>query len=321
MDIPVFIDSDFIEAHSSFVELVQALKKAFATNGTIVPQRHHHDFPNPTKEKDSTLLVMPAWNPGEDSGVKVVTINPYNGDLGLPAIQGSYLYMDASNGQLRAIIEAKNLTAKRTAATSALASKYMSRKDADSLLMIGTGALSINLIKAHTAVRPIKKVYVWGRSIEKAKGIVNQLQDEAFSIEAVKEIDDAISKVAIISCATLSETPLVLGVNLIPGQHVDLVGAYKPNMREANDEAIQRSVVFVDAFGGGLKESGDIAIPIQTGVLKEDDIAADLFGLCSGRQQGRSSDHQITLFKSVGHALEDLAAAKYYYQKYTHDNI
>ncbi|MEM8927536.1 MAG: ornithine cyclodeaminase family protein [Bacteroidota bacterium] len=321
MDTPLFINSGFIETNTSFLDLVQALKMAFASNRTLVPHRHHHDFPFPGRKKDSTLLLMPAWNPGEDSGVKVVTIHPYNGDLGLPAIQGSYLYMDASNGQLKAIIEAKHLTAKRTAATSALASEYMSRKDADSLLAIGTGALSMNLIKAHAAVRPIKKVYIWGRSIEKAKGIVHQLQDEAFSIKAVKEIDDAISKVAIISCATLSETPLVLGANLTEGQHVDLVGAYKPNMREADDRAIQRATVFLDAFESGLRESGDIAVPIRTGVLKEEDIAADLFGLCSNQRLGRTHDDQITLFKSVGHALEDLTAAKYYFQKYSHDNI
>lgn len=321
MDTPLFIDSDFIETNTSFLDLVEALKDAFAADQTFVPQRHHHDFPFPGKDKNSTLLLMPAWNPGDDSGVKVVTINPYNGDLGLPAIQGSYLYMDASNGQLKAIIEAKSLTAKRTAATSALASDYISRKDADSLLMIGTGALSKNLIRAHAAVRPIKKVYIWGRNFEKAQGISNQMQEEAYSVTAIEKLDTAISKVAIISCATLSESPLVYGANLIPGQHVDLVGAYKPNMREADDAAIQESTVFVDAFGGGLQESGDIAIPLQTGILKEEDIAADLFGLCSNQRLGRTSDDQITLFKSVGHALEDLAAAKYYYYKYVNDNI
>lgn len=321
MDTPLFIDSDFIETNTSFIALIQALKNSFAENRTIVPQRHHHDFPFPGRSKDSTLLLMPAWTPGEDSGVKVVTINPYNGDLGLPAIQGSYLYMDASNGRLKAIIEAKSLTAKRTAATSALASEYLSRKDADSLLMIGTGALSINLIKAHTAIRPIKRVYVWGRSFEKAQRISNQLKEETYGVTAIEKVDDVISEVAIISCATLSESPLVLGAHLVPGQHLDLVGAYKPNMREADDAAINKSTVFVDAFGGGLKESGDITIPLETGVLKEEEIAADIFGLCSNQMPGRISADQITLFKSVGHALEDLTAAKYYYHLYVNNKV
>ncbi len=321
MGAPLFIDANFIEANSSFGELVEVIKNSFTENSTLVPQRHHHDFPFPGKEKHSTLLLMPAWNPGEDSGVKVVTINPNNTDLGLPAIQGSYLYMDASNGQLKAIVEAKSLTAKRTAATSALASSFMSKKTASSLLMIGTGVLSKNLIRAHASVRPIKTVYVWGRSLKKARGIVEQLQDEFVSVQAVEKISDVISDVAIVSCATLSETPLVFGADLRPGQHIDLVGAYKANMREADDEAILKSVVFVDAFGGGLQESGDIAIPIQRGILKEETIAADIFELCSNKKQGRTSDDQITLFKSVGHALEDLAAAKYFYNKYIDEHI
>ena len=321
MGTPLFIDSDFIEANTSFLDLTKALNSAFSSNRTIVPQRHHHDFHYPDKEKESTLLLMPAWNPGEDSGVKVVTINPYNADVGLPAVQGCYLYMDASNGQLKAIIEAKSLTAKRTATTSAMASEYMSREDADSLLMIGTGALSINLIKAHAAVRPITQVYIWGRNFEKAKAIAEQMKEEAFSVVAIEKIRTVIAEVAIISCATLSESPLVFGQNLVPGQHVDLVGAYKPHMREADDLAIQKSKVFVDAFGGGLKESGDIAIPLQTGILKEKDIAADLFGLCSNQKRGRTADNQITLFKSVGHALEDLTAARYYYDKFLDDNL
>lgn len=321
MKAPLFIDSNYIEVNSSYIELVNVLKDAFATGKTVVPQRHHHDFSNPGMERDNTLLLMPAHNPGEDSGVKVVTINPHNGEQGLPAIQGSYLYMDAVTGELKAIVEAKTLTAKRTAATSALASKYLSREDSSSLLMIGTGALSLNLIRAHAAVRPIKNVYIWGRDIKKAEHIVNQLADDAFSSEAIAEVQTVISKVSIVSCATLSETPLVFGSELVPGQHIDLVGAYRPNMREADDVTIKKSSVFLDSYESGLKESGDIAIPIASGAITKEDIKADLFELCSNIKEGRSTTEQITLFKSVGHALEDLAAAKYYYQKYAHDNL
>lgn len=317
---PLYISETFIAAQTNFKALIAVLEHAFAVNTTLVPQRHHHDFPLPNKTKDSTLLLMPAWNPGEDSGVKVVTINPYNSNLNLPAIQGSYLYMDALTGQLKAIVEAKSLTAKRTAATSALASKYMSRPNASTLLMIGTGALSENLIKAHAAVRPITTVYVWGRNPKKAQTIVDQLQGATFTVQVAATIASVIAKADIVSCATLSETPLVLGEHLVAGQHIDLVGAYKPNMREADDNAIKKATVFVDAFGGGLQESGDIAIPLKNGVLKESDIAADLFALAAKERHGRTAADQITLFKSVGHALEDLAAAKYYYQNYSADD-
>lgn len=310
------IDEHFIEKSTVFLELVQHLNLGFSNRNIIVPSRHHHDFPNPVVNEDSTLLLMPAWNTGEDAGVKIVTVSPENGQFELPSINGAYIYFDAVTGVLKAILEAKSLTTKRTAAASALASTYLSREDADSLLMIGTGALSANLIKAHASVRPIKAVYVWGRDYKKAQAVCDQFSGEKFSATPVKSISDKIAEVAIISCATLSKTPLVLGQQLQPGQHVDLVGAYKTDMREADNEVIARASVFVDTLQGGLKESGDIVIPLQEGIIQESDIKADLFGLCADGKAGRLNAEEITVFKSVGHALEDLVAANYYYNKH-----
>jgi ornithine cyclodeaminase/alanine dehydrogenase-like protein (mu-crystallin family) len=177
--------------------------------------------------------------------------------------------------------------------------------------------LSINLIKAHAAVRPIKEVFIWGRNFEKATAICAVLKNEKFTVTAIKTIEEKIAEVAIVSCATLSKRPLVLGKYLKNGQHIDLVGAYKKDMREADDETISKASVYVDTFQGGLKESGDIVIPLQNGTLKEEDIKADLFQLCSAQKTGRSTAEEITVFKSVGHALEDLAAANYYYNNYS----
>ena len=272
------IPASFIEQNTNFSNLVNALRAAFSNKETMVPMRHHHDFPNPEVEEDSTLLLMPAWKPGKQAGVKIATVSPKNGQFNLPAIQGTYIYLDALKGSILALLEAKSLTVKRTAAASALASQYLSRENSSSLLMIGTGALAPNLILAHASVRPIKTVYVWGRDY--------------------------------------SKTPLVLGKYLQPGQHVDLVGAYKPNMREADDETVKKAEVYVDTYQGGLKESGDIVIPLKSGILKETDIKADLFELASQFKGGRKSAAEITMFKSVGHALEDLAAATYYYNMY-----
>ncbi|WP_299778124.1 ornithine cyclodeaminase family protein [uncultured Formosa sp.] len=311
------IDSDFIENTTDFKTLVSALKEGFASNDYLVPMRHHHDFPNPETKSDSTLLLMPAWQPGKSAGVKIATVSPGNGKYNLPAIQGTYLYLDAVNGQLKAILEAKSLTVKRTAAASALASSFLSREDSESLLMIGTGALSTNLIAAHASVRPIKKVFVYGRDFNKAKAICDQFINASFSIKAIKTIEEKISEVDIVSSATLSKTPLVFGSYLKPGQHIDLVGAYKKDMREADNDAILKASVYIDTYQGGLKESGDIHIPLSSGILKEDDIQADLFELCSNVKTGRKSDSEITLFKSVGHALEDLIAATYYFNKHT----
>ncbi|CAL2076753.1 Ornithine cyclodeaminase [Tenacibaculum dicentrarchi] len=314
------IDSDYIENNTNFSALITELKAAFSSQETLVPMRHHHDFANPAVNADSTLLLMPAWNPSKNAGVKIVTVSPENQQFDLPSINGTYIYLDAVKGTIKAILEAKSLTVKRTASASALASTFLSKENSSSLLMIGTGALSVNLIKAHASVRPIKNVFIWGRNFSKAQAICKTLKEEDFTITAVQTIEEKISEVDIISCATLSKTPLVLGKYLKAGQHVDLVGAYKKDMREADNEVIKKGAVYIDTYQGGLKESGDILIPLQTGILKQEDINADLFELCSSKEiaeeKGRKNDDEITVFKSVGHALEDLAAANYFYHKY-----
>lgn len=315
MEETIQISDNFINNNTDFLELITALKHGFSSEDILVPQRHHHDFPNPETGADTTLLLMPAWHPGKEAGVKIATVSPENDRYDLPAIQAIYVLLNAVTGTMKATMQAKSLTVKRTAATSALASSFLSRLDSSSLLMIGTGALSANLIRAHASVRPIKNVYVWGRSSEKAKAICNQLKDEKFKCQVSKTIADEISKVDIISCATLSKIPLVLGKYLNEGQHVDLVGAYKKDMREADDAVISKSSVFVDTFGG-KHESGDIAIPLKTGILKEETIKGDLFSLCAEKSKGRNDTNEITVFKSVGHALEDLVAASYYYNKF-----
>ena len=235
------ISAEFIEENTNFLELISEIKQHFSSDEVIVPMRHHHDFPNPKVQADSTLFLMPAWNPGKNAGVKIVTVSPENGQFDLPSIHGAYIYFDAIKGSIKAILEAKSLTVKRTAAASALASSYLSRDDASSLLMIGTGALSINLIKAHAAVRPIKEVFIWGRNFEKATTICDVLKNENFTVTAIKTIEEKIAEVDIVSCATLSKTPLVLGKYLKIGQHIDLVGAYKKDMREADDETISKA--------------------------------------------------------------------------------
>ncbi|APW64724.1 ornithine cyclodeaminase [Poseidonibacter parvus] len=302
-----FIDKEEIAKALDYPSLIEALRNAFISD-IKVPPRHHHDFKNPKEGMDSTLLLMPAWEESESIGVKIVTVSPNNTKYNLPAIQGLYLLMDAQKGTIEALLEGKTLTVKRTAASSALASSYLSRKDSSSILIIGTGALSSELIKAHASVRDIKDVYIWGRDKSKALKIVDELKDD-FNIKAVDNIEDEISNVDIISCATLSVEPLVFGKFLKAGQHVDLVGAYKPNMREADDELIKTVDIYIDT-NMAKKETGDIKIPLDTNVISEDDIKADLFELTREIKEGRTSDSSITLFKSVGHGLEDLAAAK-----------
>lgn len=311
-----FISDTFVDEHTNFSELAMALKAGFAAKDILVPPRHHHNFPNPKTGIDTTLLLMPAWSPAKEAGVKIATVSPENVRYDLPSVQAMYILIDAESGSVKATFDGKMLTAKRTAAASALASNYLSRKNASTMLMIGTGALSTNLILAHCCVRPIEKVYVWGRNPEKSQRICNALEDEPFECVAIKTISEKIGEVDIVSCATLSKTPLVLGKSIKKGQHIDLVGAFKKDMREADDETVQKACIFVDSLKG-MVESGDIATPLEKGILKETDIRGDLFSLCSDEVRGRRNDEEITLFKSVGHALEDLVAASYYYNKFS----
>ena len=211
---------------------------------------------------------MPAWSNEEYVGVKVVTVSPYNGQFNLPGIQGVYTLIKAENGLVEAQIDAKVLTVKRTAATSALASSFLSREDSSTLLMVGTGALSPELIQAHCAVRPITKVLIWGRSIEKAQAICDNLTTEGVSLSPIESIEAGMAEADIISVATLSQEPLVFGKWLKPGQHLDLVGAYRPDIREADDETLSRSSIFID-HEGAMTETGDRCFVWESNEVKQ----------------------------------------------------
>jgi len=297
-----------VEGALDWDALIESLRQAFR-HGAEVPVRHHHNIENPG-EPDGTLLLMPAWQPGRHVGVKLATVFPGNSAQGLPAVMGAYLLLDGKTGAPQALIDGPMLTLKRTAAASALAAGYLARPDCERLLMVGTGALAPHLITAHAAVRPVCNVLIWGRSPDNAAKLAKRLNRRDFRVSATDDLEAAVKGADIISCATLSNTPLVRGEWLRPGQHLDLVGGFKPDMRETDDAAIRRARVFVDTREGACSEAGDIVQPLESGVLKADDIAGDLFDLTRGERAGRRFYDQITLFKSVGTALEDLAAAQ-----------
>lgn len=305
--IPYFT-AETIARHLDYKSLVAALRAAFAADWTV-PVRHHHGIKIPG-EPDQTLLLMPAWEGGKSVGIKIVTVTPGNGGRDLPAVQGIYLLLDGLTGVPKGLMDGKALTVRRTAAASALAASYAARHDASTHLMIGAGALSQPLIEAHRAVRPITKNMLWARDFAKAEAQVAKLATAGIEVEAVRDLESAVKKADIISTGTLSYEPLVKGLWLRPGQHLDLVGAFLPEMRESDDEAVRRSTVFVDTREGALKEAGDIVQAIKSGALTPERISADLFDLARGVHKGRKSADEITLFKSVGTALEDLAAAK-----------
>jgi ornithine cyclodeaminase len=296
-----------VEQTLEFPALVERLLHAFRV-GCTVPARQHLSIPVPGGTGGS-MLLMPAWVEGKFLGVKIVSLFPDNAARRLDTVQASYILMSASSGLPLAAIDGRMLTLRRTAAASALASRFLSRPDSARLLMVGTGALAPQLIRAHAAVRPIREVLVWGRTPDKAQRLAAVLDGRRVSVHATADLASAVSGADIISCATMSRDPLVLGEWLRPGQHLDLVGAYTPEMREVDDAAVERARVYVDTRAGTLAEAGDIIQPLRSGVLHEAQIAGELAELAPGRAPGRSYYNQITLFKSCGTALEDLAAA------------
>jgi ornithine cyclodeaminase len=291
-----------------FPDLIDALADMFRS-GCVMPTRHHHDMEIPG-EPDGTMLLMPAWVPGGYAGVKVATVVPGNSERNLPAVSAQYLLSDARTGEMLALVDGGELTARRTAAASALAARYLARSDARHLLVLGTGRLAPNLIAAHMAVRSIEEITIWGRSKEKAGELVRDLEKTLpVRVQVADTLKDALGKADIVSAATLSTEPLIRGNWLKPGAHVDLVGAFKPNMRESDDDLIKRAEIYVDTRDGCLSEGGDIVQPLQAGLISPKDIKADLYELCRGTHPGRQSEEAVTMFKSVGAALEDLAGA------------
>ena len=292
--------------------LIDALDDAFRTDITV-PLRHHHTMAE-TNAQDSTLLLMPAWDDSTFIGIKIVTVVPRNSEQNLPAVQATYLLLDRLTGHPIAVMDGAEITARRTAAASALAARYLARADATHLLMVGTGVLAPHLIKSHSAVRPLTKVSIWGRNMAKAEALAASLADTDLDIEVVSSLEDAVPEADVISCATLSQEPLIKGAWLVDGQHLDLVGAFRPQMRETDDDAIRRARVYVDN-PAAITEAGEICQPIANGILALSDIQGDLFSLAQGKAPRRQSSDEITLFKSVGTAIEDLAAARLAYER------
>lgn len=299
--------------------LIEALNDIF-TKDVCAPVRHHHSI-NVPHDPVATLLLMPAWLEGEYLGVKLVNVFPGNNSRGLPGLNSNYMLSSGKTGQPLAQLDANELTALRTAGASAMASSYLSKEDSSELLMVGAGRMSRYLIPAHMSVRPISKVRVWNRNETAATELVADLISGGVDAQLcpLDQLETATRQADIISCATMSTSPLIKGEWLKPGAHLDLVGSFTPVMRETDNTAMQRCEVFVDVRAGALSETGDLIIPIREGAITEEVIVAEFTELCGGLHIGRAGlnepEDAITLFKSVGDSREDLAAAVLAYQQ------
>ena len=305
-----------IDRALDFPSLIEALGEAMR-GGFIAPRRHHHEIER-AGEAAATQLLMPAWTESASPaglylGAKLVNVFPGNSARGLPAVLGTYVLQSGRTGETLAVLDGARLTLWRTAAASALAARSLAREETARLLVVGAGALAPYLARAHASVRRFETIAVWNRRPEGARRVAELLRAEGLPAEPREDLRKAAEEADVISCATLSSVPLIAGAWLRPGQHLDLVGAFNMNMREADDEALKRARIFIDTEAA-CAEGGDVALGLSSGVITRSHIAGDLAGLSRGAK-GRRSDEEITLFKSVGASIEDLAAAMLVWRK------
>lgn len=294
-------DAAATRAALPFAGLIAALETRFVA-GCTVPPRHVHLIGD-----TGTTLIMPAWQE-RYLGIKTVNIFPGNGALGLPGLFSTYILYDATSGAPLAQIDGNEITSRRTAAASALAARYLARPDAERLLVVGAGRVASLLAEAYHTVLPLRQVAVWNRRHDSALALAASLCEQGLHAHAVTDLEAAVRHADIVSCATLSTAPLIRGAWLKAGSHLDLIGGFTPRMIEADDACFSDAGIYVDTEEALLK-AGDLLGPMSRGVFAAPDIRATLSQLCRGERGGRRHADDRTVFKSVGTALEDLAAA------------
>ncbi len=302
------IDDQHVVDCLDYRTLIEALRAGFACRNSQPIQMRQETG---TDADSKVLLVKAAWD-GEVTVVKAVTLNANNRQSEVPYIQGLVAIFDKASGTPLGVVDAKQVTFRRTAAASALAADYLARANAEVMTLIGTGLLAPHMALAHVAIRPIRRVNVFGRSLEKAEATAGTISRSAPAIQvrAVRDLPEAVREADIVSTATSSKSPVLHGAWISAGTHVDLVGAFTPDAREADDETMAGARVFLDDRNTTVEEAGDVALPIASGTITAKDIVGDLWDLCGGQVAGRTADREVTVFKSVGTALADLVAAR-----------
>ncbi len=295
----------------AFERLVPALRAAFAAEAQV-PPRHVHSVETMGTDK-GTVLIMPAWSDAGFLGIKTINIFPGNSARGLPGLHATYVLYDARTGVPLAMMDGNEITARRTAAASALGASFLARPDARRLLVLGTGRIARMLPAAHASVRPIDEVLVWNHRPEGAEALAAQLRAEGWNAQAAPDLEAAVRQADIVSCATLATAPLVRGEWLASGSHLDLIGSFTPAMCEADAQCFEGARTFIDT-PEALHKAGDLLDAIAAGTLQADAVQGTLAQLCRGERPGRAGPEERTVFKAVGSALEDLTAATLVWQ-------
>jgi ornithine cyclodeaminase len=312
----IFLSDDMVAAALPWDALIEALRQGHR-QGVDLVERILLSQPSEKSSQSNRFLIWPAWRFDAYCGAKLVTIFPENAAAsGRPSNATVYILFDGRDGRPLAIIESSQLTLRKTAADSALGASYLARKNAATLLMVGAGAQARWQIRGLIAARPsLARILIWNRTVDKAVGLARELGSSGLAATAIDDLDAAVPQADIISLATAATKPLLRGALLSPGTHVDLVGGFTPEMREADDDAMRRGVIFVDSRSFTVATCGDLAQPIASGVIAAADVRADLFDLCRGIHPGRRSAEEITLFKNGGGGHLDLMTAVAAYER------
>lgn len=316
----IYLEAEQVVASLSMSGLIGSMRETYQEQATI-PQRNVM----PLEEgKYEAFALLPAWSESLIT-VKAFTYFPSNHLEGKDSLSSKILAFNRAGGEPLALLDGKVLTYWRTAAASALAADYLAREDASTLIICGTGNLAPYIAWAYAAVRPLKQVLVWGRDKQKAAQTVDKIQSGSeyrampvgarYKVNIIDSVDENLADADMISCVTGSKAPLFDGHQLKKGAHVDLIGNHDHDKRECDSETVARASVYVDSKINVLAEAGDLLIPIDEGIFSEREIKAELSDLCSGREPGRTTQHEITLYKSVGSALADLAGVKFVLQQ------
>ena len=304
-----FVEADEIGRVLTFPTLVAALEASHAR-----PRMEIHD--NLMGSEEALYFVRSAADNGHAFGSKLVTSFPRNltvpaGGSSLPAVHAVYVLMDGNDGRPLAVLDGTALTSWKTAADSALGAKLLAPAEPATMLVVGAGAMAPWLVRAHRSVRPsLREVLVWNRTSDRAEELSEQLRGEGIEAAAVTDLEDGVGRAQIISSCTRSHAPLIQGRWLRPGTHLDLVGGYTPETREADDEAARRARIFVDCRETAFDGVGDILQPIASGAIRALDVLADLYDLIGRNAPGRLAANDITLFKNAGGGHLDLMTAQ-----------
>lgn len=308
-----------LRAIISMNEAISVVKDAFAQLASKValsPLRTSISLKNPGE----VALLMPAYLQKTGAlGAKMVTVFPQNPTQGLPAVQALVFLYDSANGSPLAIFEGTELTRFRTGAATGCATKILSRVDAQTLAIFGAGGQAWYQIMAACSVRNIKRIFIYDLLYEKVETLIANLQKTSWAkdieIKKAASPEMAVSQADIVITATTSTRPVFPGKILNPGTHINAIGSFRPDMQEVDEETISRSKIFVDSLSACLEEAGDIIIPLQKGIIKKSAIQAELGELALGLKPGRVNEQEITYFKSVGNAVQDVSVALAIWQK------